>query len=64
LRLVLDELLEMVDSGVVSFVQTRAAGNTCALYRAQQAALNQPQNPQLQLWGAHVNFKENDLPSW
>lgn len=51
-RLVLDELVAMVDGGTISFVETQGAANTMGLYKAGA------------LWGAHVNFKANEFPSF
>lgn len=56
LYLVLDELLTMVGTGVVSFGAPSGAANTCGLYQGAPLAPV--------LWGAHVNFKPHDSPSF
>ncbi len=66
---VLTELLAMVNGGTVSFTQNRAAANTLMLYKAPAGPAPAPgpgpaPAPARVLWGAHVTFKEKDVPSF
>lgn len=67
LGLILNELLAMTNTGVVSFGQPSAAANTVGLYKDAPVPPGgvAPIGPAAKvLWGAHVNFKPFDVPSF